>query len=172
MAFNPLSNKDGFSTQFYTLPISDYTFRVTGTKIRKQKMQDEEKAIIDIQTRVVTGPAEAIGKSANIQCIIGTVDPSTGDLNTDENGNPIADTRQLATIFHAAFGYGLTPEEDARFNMERDGLDLTWDVMELKLPGSGYTELVGCEFEATVTHRTSKGKIYPNFTSIRMVGGE
>jgi hypothetical protein len=169
MSFNPLSSNGGFSTQRYVLPIADYTFTVTGVGIRKQPMQGENKIIIDVNARVSKGPAEAMGKATSVQCIVGTLSESTGEFTTDEEGNPIVDMRQLAQVFHACLGYGMTKEEDERFAAEQDGLDLTIDEKELKLPGQGFEDLKGHSFDATIQHNYNKGNTYLKFKDIRMV---
>jgi hypothetical protein len=160
-----------FNTAYFVPPVADYRVRVTGLKLEEVVMKDVPNLVLKINTRIEGGGPDVAGKPISCQCILGPLSADKTEFATDEEGTPLVNFNLVAQIFHAAFGYGNTKAEDERFASERDGLDLSIDVMNQKLTGAGWEELKGCSFVSTIMQRPGKkeGVTYPDFKSIRPV---
>lgn len=132
---------------------------------------------IDVSTRIEGGGADLDGKMVTISQQLGNTDPDNDRLPLDETGAPIYDFKTIATIAHAALGYGNNDKaEDKRFEQQESDFmsSLSFDDETLELPGAGWERLKDCSFKATVVRnadRKDPNKIYARFNYISPVNG-
>lgn len=150
--FNPLAGN--FSTMGWLADIGDYNLKIV--KVNYRRVGNENpKPVLSFTVAVADGPY------ANKR-------PAPIDV-----WEPESDFQQAGRVILAALGY--TPgKDDGRFVQERGSMDFTLDSSgdEFVL-GSGYTELEGCVFTATLGQKVSAkdGKTYQQYRNIRPLNG-
>lgn len=160
--FNPLASAGFISTEWIPNDDEDYRILIAGLNLSSWEYEGNTNIKLLVRGRAVSNDAAVNNKRLNQEIQLGRLDMESGELTPDDDG-----WRKVKQIFNAAFGYENSEEGDARFAEEREGIDLTMNLKELKLTGSGWDLLVGCEYEATTKVKdrkdSDKKNIYFNY---------
>ena len=146
--FNPLAGN--FSSVGWLAPDDDYNLKVV--KVSFAKVGEAQKGVLSFDVAIADGPFEN-KRPQRIQV-----------------WEPESDFSQAARIIVSALGY-IPGRDDARFTQENPDIDLTIDSVNDSL-GSGYEQLVGSVFTATLSQKASQkyGQVYQQYRNIRPLG--